>query len=117
MLSRYFGASTVLSGYMDQEEDSMERLKQTLTSSARYPAVDDVPPFTWTLPTHRKAPKDIKDAVLVLTALRTLHTTSTICLLPNELLFHIYWFLQPIAGNRLRPFDRYNYERIMLKSR
>jgi len=50
--------------------------------------------FTWRVDRHRYAPPWMKQAVLMMTMIRSLHHESAISLLPNELLFEIFSWLR-----------------------
>ncbi len=54
--------------------------------------IKNMPRF-WTLEDRFGVSYRIRNAVLVLTMIRQLATESTFFLLPNELLFHIFYFL------------------------
>jgi len=49
--------------------------------------------FTWRPDRHRYAPERTKQAVVMVTMIRSVHYESTLSLLPNELLFEIFAFL------------------------
>jgi len=50
--------------------------------------------FMWRVDRHHRAPRCMKQAVESMTMIRSLHHESTLSLLPNELLFEIFSFLE-----------------------
>jgi len=52
--------------------------------------------FTWRVDRHRYAPKSIKQVVLTMTMIRSLVDESAMSMIPNELLFEIFAYLEPL---------------------
>ena len=49
----------------------------------------------WTPDTHSKASREVCQIVRSVTLIRSLHLSSPFSLLPNELLFEIFYYLRP----------------------
>jgi len=58
--------------------------------------------FTWRVDRHRYAPSWIKQVVLTMTMIRSLIDESAMSMIPNELLFEIFAYLEPLEP-RPRP--------------
>jgi len=52
--------------------------------------------FTWRVDRHRYAPSWIKQVVLTMTMIRSLVDDSAMSMIPNELLFEIFAYLEPL---------------------
>ncbi len=50
--------------------------------------------FAWRVGRHHRAPQDIRKTVKLLTLIRSLNLESSFSLLPNELLFEIFYFIR-----------------------
>jgi len=60
----------------------------------------------WSIERHARAPKAVKDVVLMMTMIRSIAVWSSISLLPNELLFLIFELLDfgsILRASRARP--------------
>jgi len=58
--------------------------------------------FTWRVDRHRYAPSWVKQVVLTMTMIRSLVDDSAMSMIPNELLFEIFAYLEPLEP-RPRP--------------